>query len=426
MPDLVFALIFVVAFGLGPLAGVMAIAIHTTGALGKLYSEVVESIDMAPVEGISATGGTWFERVRFGVLPQVLSNFVSYALLRLEVNVRGAAVMGFVGAGGIGEELIVAIRKFYYSDVSAILLMLVACVMVIDLVSERLRHRMLAMERGQTMRQARPQIRDRERDDDRHAKNIARRSSPNATRSAARYPQLFAADWRSRTITLSICAVALAIYVFGLLALDISPVRVFNGFGRLIDIIGLMFPPTPGNWNRFLIYLGALGQTLSIAFLGTLGAALLGVPFGFLAAKNIVANRILHFLARRSLDTVRSVDTLIWALIWINVVGLGPFAGALAIASTDFGVVRQADVRGDRDRRPQAGGGRSWRPAAVVSKSSASASCRRCCRSSPARSSTSSNRTPARRRSSASSARAASASISPSRSACSNGSRRVS
>jgi phosphonate transport system permease protein len=148
VPDIVFALIFVVAFGLGPLAGVLAITIHTSGALGKLYSEVVESIDMSPVEGIGATGGTWFERVRFGVLPQVLSNFVSYALLRLEVNVRGAAVMGFVGAGGIGEELIVAIRKFYYSDVSAILVMLIACVMVIDLVSERLRHRMLAMERG--------------------------------------------------------------------------------------------------------------------------------------------------------------------------------------------------------------------------------------------------------------------------------------
>jgi phosphonate transport system permease protein len=148
VPDIVFALIFVVAFGLGPMPGVMAIAIHTTGALGKLYSEVVESIDMAPIEGVIATGGTWIERVRFGVLPQVLSNFASYALLRLEVNVRGAAVIGFVGAGGIGEELIVAIRKFYYSDVSAILIMLVVCVMVIDIASERLRHRMLAMERG--------------------------------------------------------------------------------------------------------------------------------------------------------------------------------------------------------------------------------------------------------------------------------------
>ena len=148
VPDIVFALIFVVAFGLGPLPGVLAIAIHTTGALGKLFSEVVESIDMKPVEGIAASGGNWFERIRFAVLPQVLSNFTSYGLLRFEVNVRGATVLGFVGAGGIGEELITAIRKFYYSDVSAILLLVMVCVMAIDLLSERVRHRLLALEGG--------------------------------------------------------------------------------------------------------------------------------------------------------------------------------------------------------------------------------------------------------------------------------------
>ena len=146
VPDIVFALIFVVAFGLGPLPGVMAIAIHTTGALGKLFAEVVDNIQLDPVEGVRSSGGTWFAQVRFGVVPQVLSNFVSYTLLRFEINVRGAAVMGFVGAGGIGEELITAIRKFFYSDVSAMLLMIVVCVMVIDSVSERVRHRLLALE----------------------------------------------------------------------------------------------------------------------------------------------------------------------------------------------------------------------------------------------------------------------------------------
>jgi phosphonate transport system permease protein len=148
VPDIVFALIFVVAFGLGPLPGVMAITLHTTGTLGKLFAEVIENIDMKPVEGVQGTGGTWLSQIRFGVLPQVLSNFASYALLRFEVNVRGAAVIGFVGAGGIGQELIVAIRKFYYSDVSAILLMLLVCVMAIDFASEKLRHRMLAAEQG--------------------------------------------------------------------------------------------------------------------------------------------------------------------------------------------------------------------------------------------------------------------------------------
>ena len=94
-------------------------------------------------------GGTWFSQVRFGVVPQVLSNFASYALLRFEINVRGAAVIGFVGAGGIGQELIVAIRQFHYSDVSAILLMLLACVMALDFASEQLRHRLVAGESGQ-------------------------------------------------------------------------------------------------------------------------------------------------------------------------------------------------------------------------------------------------------------------------------------
>jgi phosphonate transport system permease protein len=146
VPDIVFALIFVVAFGLGALPGVLALAIHTAGALGKQYSEVVDNIAMGPVEGVAASGGSWFAQVRFGALPQVLSNFASYGLLRFEINVRSAAVLGFVGAGGIGDELILAIRKFFYADVSAILLMLVVCVMLIDTLSERLRHRLLAMD----------------------------------------------------------------------------------------------------------------------------------------------------------------------------------------------------------------------------------------------------------------------------------------
>jgi phosphonate transport system permease protein len=146
VPEIVFALIFVVAFGLGPVPGVLAIAIHTFGALGKQFAEVAENIDMKPVDGISATGATWAATMRFAVVPQVLSNFASYALLRFEINVRGAAVMGFVGAGGIGQDLVEAIRKFYYSDVSAILVLIILTVMVIDLLTERLRHSLISMD----------------------------------------------------------------------------------------------------------------------------------------------------------------------------------------------------------------------------------------------------------------------------------------
>jgi phosphonate transport system permease protein len=146
VPEIVFALIFVVSFGLGPVPGVLAIAIHTMGALGKLFAEVVENIDMKPVEGVAASGGDWFAQVRFAALPQVLSNFASYGLLRFEINVRGAAVMGFVGAGGIGQTLVESIRKFYYSDVSALLILIIATVMIIDAATEILRRRLIGAE----------------------------------------------------------------------------------------------------------------------------------------------------------------------------------------------------------------------------------------------------------------------------------------
>ena len=146
VPELVFALTFVVAFGLGPVPGVLAIAIHTLGALGKQFAEAVENIDMKPFDGITATGATWIEAVRFAAVPQVASNFASYGLMRFEINVRGAAIMGFVGAGGIGQDLLTAIRKFYYADVSAMLLLIIVTVMIIDLVTERIRRRLLGQE----------------------------------------------------------------------------------------------------------------------------------------------------------------------------------------------------------------------------------------------------------------------------------------
>jgi phosphonate transport system permease protein len=147
VPEIVFALIFVVAFGLGALPGVLALAVHGTGSLGKLYAEVVESVDAKPIEGVASAGGGWWAVVRFAVLPQVLPNFASYTLLRFEINVRAAAVIGFVGAGGIGQDLMEAIRKFYYTDISAMLVLIIGAVVIIDLATEQLRHRLIGLER---------------------------------------------------------------------------------------------------------------------------------------------------------------------------------------------------------------------------------------------------------------------------------------
>ncbi|MEM6609271.1 MAG: phosphonate ABC transporter, permease protein PhnE [Pseudomonadota bacterium] len=139
IPEILLALVFVFAIGIGPLAGVMAIAIHSAGALGKLFAEVNENASNRPVDGVTAVGGTWAQKMLFGVVPQVAPNFFSYAMLRFEINVRASSIIGFVGAGGIGAELNRVI-SFYSDDrVMAVLILIVVMVTIIDLISERIR-----------------------------------------------------------------------------------------------------------------------------------------------------------------------------------------------------------------------------------------------------------------------------------------------
>jgi phosphonate transport system permease protein len=137
--EIVFALMFVVAVGLGPFAGVMALAVHNLGVFAKLFSEAVEAIDPRPVEGIRATGARRSQEVIFGVIPQVLPLWSSLTLYRLETNVRSATTLGIVGAGGIGQTLYESIRSFHYGETAAQVIVVVVTVMVIDLASARLR-----------------------------------------------------------------------------------------------------------------------------------------------------------------------------------------------------------------------------------------------------------------------------------------------
>jgi phosphonate transport system permease protein len=143
VPQVVLALIFVWPFGIGPLAGILAIGIHTAGALGKLFAELNENADLRAVEGIRSVGGSWFAQIRYGVVPQVLPGFFSYALLRFEINVRSSTIMGFVGAGGIGSELKRTIGFNIYEEVSAICILILLVAVVLDLSSERIRHRFI-------------------------------------------------------------------------------------------------------------------------------------------------------------------------------------------------------------------------------------------------------------------------------------------
>jgi phosphonate transport system permease protein len=145
VPEIVIALVLIYVLGGGPVPAVIAIALHTGGALGKLFSEAAENADLKPVEGLASVGANWSQRMWLGVIPQVAPNWLSYALLRFEINVRASAILGFVGEGGIGHDLKLAMQwgQGRYDQVVAIFLLLFAAIVVIDQISDRYRHKLV-------------------------------------------------------------------------------------------------------------------------------------------------------------------------------------------------------------------------------------------------------------------------------------------
>ncbi|KEP68859.1 phosphonate ABC transporter permease [Thioclava dalianensis] len=145
LPEIVTALVLIYLLGGGPVAGMLAITLHSFGALGKLFSEVAENSDLKPVEGLQSVGAGWFQRIWLGVIPQVAPNWSSYALLRFEINIRASAILGFVGAGGIGYDLKTALQwgTGRYDSVVAIFALLFATIVVVDTISDRARARLV-------------------------------------------------------------------------------------------------------------------------------------------------------------------------------------------------------------------------------------------------------------------------------------------
>jgi phosphonate transport system permease protein len=145
IPEIVIALVLIYILGGGPVPAVIAIALHTGGALGKLFSEVAENADLKPVEGLTSVGATWSQRMWLGIIPQVAPNWLSYALLRFEINVRASAILGFVGEGGIGHDLKLAMQwgQGSYAEVVAIFLLLFLTIVLIDQISDHYRHKLV-------------------------------------------------------------------------------------------------------------------------------------------------------------------------------------------------------------------------------------------------------------------------------------------
>lgn len=328
VPEIVYALIFVFAFGPSALAGILAITVHAVGALGKLFAESHENVSTSAIFGIRSTGAKASQISIHGVLPQSIPDIISYSLLRFEINVRASAIIGMVGAGGIGQELYFAIRQFHYTDISAIILMIIALVIIIDSVASRLRHTVIKIAvPGETV-------------------HVERQAPPELNPTVIMKRNL---RYRIRFVALFSLAVASIVASFAFIGVNAD--QITNGLPRLGFLISHMFPPLPG--ARPLTLVGALFDTLAIAAVGTALSVLISLPLGFLGARNFIRNHFLHQTIRWLFDVLRSVDTLIWAIIFVGVVGLGPFAGVLAIAAADIGSLAKlfADAIENVDRR---------------------------------------------------------------------------
>lgn len=289
IPDVIYAFFFVTAFGLGPQAGVAALTLATVGLLGKFYAEAVESIDEKPVEALAAAGSRCLSVIRHAIVPQVLPLFMGYNLYLLDHNIRVALALGVVGAGGLGVELFTQMRGFHYQKAAAILVIILVIITTIDRVSAYLRHRII---KGGFLQ---PENR-----------------IPDA-------------------------ALLVAIGLLTLISIYFMPVdfkEMAAGAPRIWEFLKGMFPP---DFSRISVYLKLMLETVGMGISGTFLAMALAIPLGVLAARNVSHNPVIYNLAKEITNFLRAIPDLVFALIFVVAVGLGPFAGVLALGLNTAG-----------------------------------------------------------------------------------------
>ncbi|HLL83932.1 MAG TPA: phosphonate ABC transporter, permease protein PhnE, partial [Longimicrobium sp.] len=308
IPELIWALVFVRALGIGPAAGVLAIGVGYAGILGKVFAEIFESVPRGPVEGLAASGTPPLRAFAFGVVPSALPMMGSYALYRFDCALRVSALLGVVGAGGLGQQLELSLKMFAYDEVAAQVLALFVLVASVDWASQRVRRR-IHQSRGLLPLGRRALW----------GRLAALAGWAGAVTAAARFLDLPFAELFSRESAQSI-----ATFLSGLYPPDLAP--------------------------GFLAGLGpAVLETLSVSVLGTAIAAVVGLGLAYPAAYRLhgtgggrsrrVFVSAMSWLARGLANLGRTLPELLWALIFIFAVGLGPFAGALALGVHTAGVL---------------------------------------------------------------------------------------
>jgi phosphonate transport system permease protein len=293
MPDMVYALIFIVSFGMGPVPGVLSLALGTVGMLTKFYSEALESIDIKPVEALNATGSHRVGVIRHAVIPQVVPVFTSYTMYMLDSNIRTAVTIGIVGAGGLGVLIYMHMQQFHFQKVAAMLILIILVVSLINRTSAYLR------------------------------KGIIDGTILQGSRRA-----LDAAVFAAFTL--------IALVSVFMMVTQIDYPKLAHGLPIFTEMAGMFLPPDFTNLNT---YLSLVLETIAIGISGTAIAILIAIPLSLMMAQNIVKNPIASNVIRELANLLRAMPEMILAILFVAAVGLGPFAGVLAIALHTSGIL---------------------------------------------------------------------------------------
>ncbi len=309
--EVIVAIVFVVMVGFGPLAGVLTLAFATIGFLAKLLAEAIEAIDPSPVEAILATGASWLQVVTYGMIPQVMPRLIGLTLYRLDINLRESAVIGIVGAGGIGATLNTAVDRYNYSTAGAIVLLIVALVLLVEWSSGWVRHQIISPPSS--------------------AASLAAPSATNGQRWHRYDRRRRLLNWLSW-----LCGTVLVVICWSVISDRTQWSFVGDAPAQVSNLLSRAFPP---DWRYLPQLWQPLWDTLNIATLGTLTGVLIALPIAFLAAQNTTPHPWVRQLMLLVIVGSRSINSLIWAMLLVAMLGPGIFAGVIAIGLRSIGFI---------------------------------------------------------------------------------------
>ncbi len=322
VPDLILAMIFVRVFSIGALAGILALAIHSVGMLGKLFADALEQVDAGPREGVAATGASRWQELMSGVVPQVVPSFIATSLYRLDINFRSATLLGIVGAGGIGLDIKVAQGGLNYPQLLGVTLVIIAMIVVFEVVSTAVRSVILGPT-ANVRRSWWTRLTGRLGPND-PTPDAAAIALPISRRSVVQ-------PWNRERLTMYLFGISCVILT--VLSFVVTEVSFFEFLGGVADLPAMFWNLVPKSFDwwddRFIV---DFTETIMMGFAATAIALVFALPTGFLAARNVAPARWVYGVARIFILMVRALPDLIVAVIFVAALGLGPKPGVLALS----------------------------------------------------------------------------------------------